>query len=166
MDMTYVSYLFQASGALNHNIFRTCSGNGVVSEAYNEAFPGCTSDWTKIGNAIDDPETMVVEEPRINVPPSLASEAVLPVTAQSLTQGVTFRYTLPVDISDDAVQILTRRFGCACIQVYAGWLAACGDFTYHAIKWGAASVARTCVGHQYSWLQTRISSICHKRRGA
>ena len=63
----------------------------MVAEAYNEAFPGCTSDWTKIGNEIDNPEAMVVEEPRINVPPSLASEAVLPVTAQSLTENVTFR---------------------------------------------------------------------------
>jgi hypothetical protein len=81
----------KASGALNHNLFKTCSGKGVVAEAYNEAFPGCTSDWTKIGNEIDNPDAMVVEEPRLNVPPSLSSEAVLPVTAQSLTPDVTFR---------------------------------------------------------------------------
>jgi hypothetical protein len=38
--------------------------------------------------------SQVVEEPRINVPPTRASEAVLPVTAQSTTPGVTLRYTL------------------------------------------------------------------------
>ena len=32
---------------------QTCSAKGVVSEAYNEAFPGCTSDWSKVGNLID-----------------------------------------------------------------------------------------------------------------
>ena len=58
--------------------------------------PGCTSDWTKVGNLIDskDPSAQMVQEPRINVPPTLANSAVLPVTAQSITPNVTFRYTL------------------------------------------------------------------------
>ena len=49
----------KASGALNNNVFQTCSGKGVVAEAYNEAFPGCTSDWSKVGNSIDDPTVQV-----------------------------------------------------------------------------------------------------------
>lgn len=38
----------KASGFLNNNLFQTCTGQGRVDEAYNEAFPGCTSDWTKV----------------------------------------------------------------------------------------------------------------------
>ena len=54
------------------------------------------SEWSKEGNLIDstEPSAQVVEEPRLNVPPSLSTAAVLPVTAQSLTPGVTFHYTL------------------------------------------------------------------------
>ena len=37
---------------------QTCSAKGVVSEAYNEAFPGCTSDWSKVGNLIDSQDAM------------------------------------------------------------------------------------------------------------
>jgi hypothetical protein len=42
-------------------------------------------------NSVVFSQAPVVEEPRINVPPTLAAEAILPVTAQSLTPGVTFR---------------------------------------------------------------------------
>jgi hypothetical protein len=38
----------KASGKLNHNLFQTCTGKGVVAEAYHEGFPGCTSDWAKV----------------------------------------------------------------------------------------------------------------------
>lgn len=31
----------------------------MVAEAFHEAFPGCTSDWSKVGNSIDDPEAQV-----------------------------------------------------------------------------------------------------------
>jgi hypothetical protein len=50
----------------------------------------------QVGNLIDshDPAARVVDEPRLNVAPSEASSAVLPVTAQSTTPGVTFRFTL------------------------------------------------------------------------
>ena len=47
------------------------------------------SEWSKEGNLIDstEPSAQVVEEPRLNVPPSLSTAAVLPVTAQSLAPG-------------------------------------------------------------------------------
>lgn len=86
----------KASGRLDSNLFQTCSGKGDVNEAYNEAFPGCTSDWQKQGNLIDstDPAARVVAEPRLNVPPSLLTEAVIRVSAQSSTPNVTLRFTL------------------------------------------------------------------------
>ena len=44
------------------------------------------SEWSKEGNLIDstEPSAQVVEEPRLNAPPSLSTAAVLLVTAQSL----------------------------------------------------------------------------------
>ena len=86
----------RASGKLHNNVFQTCTGKGVVAEAYNEAFPGCTSNWTKVGNLIDDTSAaaQVVAEPRLNVPPTEAPISIIPVTAQSTTPGAIFRYTL------------------------------------------------------------------------
>ena len=85
----------KASGRLENNLFETCSGKGDVNEAYNQAFPGCTDDWNKTGNLIDstDPSARVVAEPRLTVPPSPSSEAVIPVSAQSATPNATLRYT-------------------------------------------------------------------------
>lgn len=85
-----------ANGRLDGNVFQTCSGKGVIAEAYNEAFPGCAANWSKSGNLIDssDPAARVVDEPRLNVAPTLPNQAALPVTAQSTTPNVTFRYSL------------------------------------------------------------------------
>ena len=56
----------------------------------------------------------MVQEPRINVPPTLANSAVLPVTAQSLTPNVTFRYTLdgsrPTEQSPEMPRLVFYQF--------------------------------------------------------
>jgi hypothetical protein len=98
----------RASGKLENNLFQTCTGKGVVTEAYNEAFPGCTDKWTKLGNLIDStaPDARVVAEPRLTVPPTLPTFAVLEVTAVSTTPNVTFRYTLDSSRPTEASPVL------------------------------------------------------------
>eukprot|EP00040_Diaphanoeca_grandis_P028430 m.164696 g.164696 ORF g.164696 m.164696 type:complete len:664 (+) comp31351_c1_seq2:173-2164(+) len=86
----------KASGKLDNNLFQTCTGEGVVSQAYNEAFPGCMSNWSKMGNLIDsqDPSARVVSEPILRVPPTPNFKTALIASATSTTPNVTFHYTL------------------------------------------------------------------------
>ena len=110
--MVYTSQTFT-------NVFKRCipkSDFATLTHCPCSPVPGCISDWTKVGNLIDskDPSAQMVQEPRINVPPTLANSAVLPVTAQSLTPNVTFRYTLdgsrPTEQSPEMPRLVFYRF--------------------------------------------------------